>query len=66
MNFKKKNDRILDIKDHLSGFSDKIGEASLDVRLREAGGTRAIRSTEREGRGGKPVKALAAMARSRS
>lgn len=50
----------------MSGFSDKIGEASLDVRLREAGGTRAIRSTEREGGDGKPVKALAAMARSRS
>lgn len=64
---KKKKHRIFDIKDSLSGgdptsqstkssFLDKTGETHLDVRLKEEG-TRAVRSTEMAGSGGKPIKA---------
>lgn len=63
----KKKHRIFDIKDYLSGgdptsqstkssFLDKTGETHLDVRLKEEG-TRAARSTEMAGSGGKPIKA---------
>lgn len=63
----KKKHRIFDIKDYLSGgdptsqstkssFLDKTGETHLDVRLKEEG-TRAVRSTEMAGSGGKPIKA---------
>lgn len=63
----KKKHRIFDIKDYLSGgdstsqstkssFLDKTEETHLDVELKEEG-TRAARSTEMAGSGGKPIKA---------
>lgn len=63
----KKKHRIFDVKDFLSGgdptsqstkssFLDKTGETHLHVRLKGEG-TKAARSTEMAGSGGKPIKA---------